>query len=248
MLTSIVRKEEFIMLRSIFFLIICFCFFSNIRVVSQESNEVLSVEEYLSLVNANLLRNRGNRFTVRSTVIRVRHNPWGVGDNYFFSISVRDPHSRNSIEFFLHRNSLDSISSIEPNDIVTISGIVYNSHWLTNAMVIGIEKNNPPFQIRPLYSFEEIFDIRENRMLLIDGERLRFTGRVYRIDRNNLGDGYVVIIGDNWMRSLHCVFSSQYREVLLGLNSGDIVTVEGTFRMISGGRRGAFHDCVIIIE
>jgi len=242
MLASIIRRELNAMPKIAVALLVCFWFVNPVPVFALDSAEVLSPAEFISTVNANLLRSRGNEFTVRGTVART-----SMSTRYTFFVYLQGPGFNTvGFRFYPLRDMLDSLSNIEPNDVVTLSGIVRDAGTLTDARVIAVEKNNPPFQIRPLYTEEEITELIRNRILLINGERLRFTGRVRRIDEGF--GGYFLLFGDGWI-DIRSVFDRQHRERLFDVNTGDTVTVEGTFRIWGGPppfTQVGFFESVII--
>jgi len=222
-------------------LIFSFWLIGTIQVFSQESEKVISVEEFSSIVNTNLLRNKGNTFIIKGTVYHVNNN-----NNLWYKWMVV-LHNQNSMftGFLFPDASLDSISNIEPNDIVTIRGIVEDADTLKESVLIAIEKKNPPFQIKPLYTFEEILDLKENRILLINGKRLRFTGKVKKVDGDSSGYN-ITVYNDGW-DDIFCYFSiQQNKEELLNLNSGDKITIEGTFRLSGSGWGRSFYDSKLI--
>jgi len=230
------------MFKPIFLMFICFLFIKPINVFSQYPASVISTEEFISIVGANLLRHRGSEFTVRGAVVSAT-----LGTRYSFTISLQSTGFRTvDFRFSLSTDMLDSVSNIEPNDIVTISGVVRDAYTLTDAKIISIEKINQPFQLRALYTEEEIRELIMNRILLINGKTLRFTGIVRHIGEGF--GGYFLRFGSEW--GVHrAVFNRQYREQILSINTGDTVTVEGTF-MIWGGPQpftqvGFFNSTII---
>ena len=232
------------------FITVWLVLFIPFQIFSQESNLIISTEEFQTIVNANLARNRGNEFTIRGTVVRARSDPSWVTGSFVPCVYLRY-NFWNDIVFEFPQNRLDSIKNIEPDDIVTIKGRVENATRLTDSIIISIEKKNPPFSIKPFYSAEEVSALLYNRPFLIDdGKRFRFTGTISRIDGRN-GEYLLTFGGLNFFQPLNCIFTSQHREKVLNINVGDRVTIEGAFslrreplHLLLGGYK--FFDCIII--
>ena len=164
------------------------------------AGDVLSVREYLNKVNANLARYRGQEVTISGVASRATWTwCWRTGTSSVPSVEMRVPDSWSLIVFEFPRIALDSVSNIEPNDIVIIRGVIENSLRVLDARVISIEKNNPPFSIRPLYSTEEIRVLIRDRVFLIDGERFRFTDTISQIDGRN-GEYLLTFGGGGYLR------------------------------------------------
>jgi len=214
-------------------LIFVFFIFSSSLVYTQEA---LTVEQFLSTVKANQLRNEGKEFIITGVVQNILSGP------ALHTISLV------GLTLFSDLNliKLEELIKIEPNDILTLSG-TYNNSKLSNVKIVKYEKSSRPFQFKEEYTAIEFAnDILYKRSINAHKRDFIITGIISSIE--NFNNGFAV--GLKAIETIYCYFDLSYYNYLLNLNSGDSIKLKGTF-ILYGGRflnLNTFDNCVIIQE
>jgi len=219
-------------MKNIFFIILFFLILNG--VYSQSG--IITPDEYTRIVGTNSLRYQNQEFTIKGAVFSTSL----IGNG--FTIYFYNSNNYQLISFNIpeYQNKLNSISNIEPNDIITIRGICKNENSLINCDVLNIEKRNPPFDLNRIYTYDELGELIQSRILLINNKQISVRGIIRRIGQS--GNEYFINFGIGMWIDGNCFFSDyNEKEKIRNLNVGDTIILRGTFRAYTG-----LHNCRII--